>query len=272
MEIEFEFNNFMNTKGLSVNTQVQYTLYFGKIDLLYKNGLLNQDSLNDFISTYKSNLVKSFVRLYFEYRGIKDLVIYKRTGRTKRRKPVIMSREDAELLFQVLQEYNEKVGLMAELSYLCALRRDEVCNISVGDIDWDDWKINKKTGKLLIAKSKGDKQRYVIIPDYFMRKLMVYVNKILVYPTDKLFFKNKNNKEKPISTQMYWQTYHKVVVELFGKKYKLHTLRNTKATQWYEDGIDIVRIQQRLGHSNIATTRLYINPDEANELEKWRNE
>ena len=160
---------------------------------------------------------------------------------------------------------------MVELSYRCALRRNEVCTISVKDIDWAEWKKERKTGKLLI-KGKGDKQRYVIVPINLMNKLGKYLNKINVFPTDKLFFKDDDNKDISISKERYWEIYHEAVVGLFGKKYKLHTLRHTKATQWFEEGIDIVRIQQRLGHSDISTTRLYINPDEKKELEKWQEE
>jgi integrase/recombinase XerD len=267
-----KFDNFLDTKGLGVNTKKQYTLYFDKAELLYNNNLFNQDMVNEFISTYKSNLVRSFLKVYFEFKGIKDLIVNKRTGRPTRKKPVIMSKEDAELLLSSLYQYNEKYGLMTELSYCCALRRDEVCNIGIGDIDWDEWKQEKKTGKLLITKAKGDKQRYVIIPKQLMEKLGRYINKNHFMPSNKLFFKNSNDKNIPISKERYWEVYHKFVVGLFNKKYKLHTLRSTKATQWFEDGIDIVRIQQRLGHSNIETTRLYIDPDNKKELDKWREE
>jgi integrase len=269
MDVNFE--NFMTSKILSPNTRKQYTLYFEKIEILNNNGLLNQDTLNEFVSTYKSNLVRSFMKTYFEYKGIKDLVINRRTGTPKRKKPLIMSKEDAQLLLQTLYQYNEKIALMVELSYKCALRRDEVCSINVKDIDWDAWKKERNTGKLLI-KGKGDKQRYVIIPTDLMIKLAKYVNKINVIRSNKLFFKDNENKDVSISKERYWEIYHQAVVGLFGKKYKLHTLRHTKATQWFQDGIDIVRIQQRLGHSNIATTRLYINPDEETELKRWSQE
>ena len=266
------FDDFLETRELSPTTKKQYTLYFDKAEVLFNNGLLDQNRVNEFIATYKSNLVKSFLRLYFEYKGIKDLIINRRTGRVARKKPLIMSKDDAIILFNALYQYHEKIGLMTELSYRCALRRDEVCNINVGDIDWDEWKKERKTGKLLIVKAKGDKQRYVIIPTEMMAKLGNYVNKINVLSTDKLFFKNDDNKNIPISKERYWEVYHEAVLGLFGKKYKLHTLRNTRATQWFEEGVDIVRIQQRLGHSNIATTRLYINPDEESELKKWQED
>jgi len=270
--MDMQFNNFMTSRGLSHNTKKQYFLYFEKIEILNKAYYgLNQSIINEFISTFKSNLVRSFLKLYFEYKEIKDLYVPKRKGSPSRKKPLIMSREDAKLLLRVLYEYNEKVALMVELSYKCALRRNEVCNIEIKDFDWNEWKKDKTAGKLLII-GKGDKQRYVIVPTSLMHKLANYINKIKVFPTDKLFFKDDDNKDVSISKERYWEIYHEVIVGLFNKKYKLHTLRHTKATQWFEDGIDIVRIQQRLGHSNISTTRLYINPDEEIELKKWKED
>ena len=267
-----DFENFMITKGLSASTQKQYSLYYDKVEVLYSNGLLDQGRVNEFIANYKSSLVKSFLRLYFDYKGIKDLILYKRSGKVARKKPNIMSREDANTLFEVLYNYNEKIALMVELSYSCALRRDEVCNINAGDIDWDRWKKEKDVGKLLISHAKGGKQRYVFVPKELMIKLKDYVNKISVCSTEKLFFKNENNKDIPITKERYWEIYHDVVTALFGKKYKLHTLRFSKATHWFEEGVDIVRIQNRLGHSDISTTRLYINPDEKSEERKWEEE
>lgn len=269
--MDSDFQNFMDTLGLSQGTKTQYNIYFDKIELLFQEGMLSQETINNFIATYKSNLVKSFLKLYLEYRNIKDIEIHRRTGRIPRKKPLLMPKEDVDKVLCGLYDYNEKFGLMAELSYLCALRREEVVNINAGDINWNEWMKDKQTGTLLI-KGKGDKERYVIVPKELMLKLMSYVNKIQVLPSNKLFFKNESNKNKPISKERYWEVYHKIVVALFDKKYKLHTLRHTTATNWYDNGVDIIGIQNRLGHSDISTTRLYINPDNEKELEKWRSE
>ncbi|NDP58549.1 MAG: site-specific integrase [Oxalobacteraceae bacterium] len=38
----------------------------------------------------------------------------------------------------------------------------------------------------------------------------------------------------------------------------LHALRATAATNALDHGVDIAKVQQWLGHANIATTRIYV--------------
>ena len=42
----------------------------------------------------------------------------------------------------------------------------------------------------------------------------------------------------------------------------LHKFRHTYATRLLESGCDIVTVQKLMGHSDIETTRQYLNPDE----------
>jgi integrase len=42
----------------------------------------------------------------------------------------------------------------------------------------------------------------------------------------------------------------------------VHKFRHTYATRLLESGCDIVTVQRLLGHSDLETTRQYLNPDE----------
>jgi integrase len=56
------------------------------------------------------------------------------------------------------------------------------------------------------------------------------------------------------------------------RKDKIAITGNTRSLDWFNKGLNIVRIQQRLGHSDISTTRRYINPDIEEELKQWSQE
>jgi integrase len=85
-------------------------------------------------------------------------------------------------------------------------------------------------------------------------------------------FESRIRKGYPIDKTNWNKAFAKASLQATGKKFHPHQLRGTRATTWYDQGIDIARIQQRLGHSNISTTMLYIKPDARKELELWSQE
>ena len=124
---------------------------------------------------------------------------------------------------------------------------------------------------ILIKKIKGNKDSMVYVKKNIALLLIHYCFNHDLKPSDYLF-SSKKHIYKNIDKTAWNKAFSIASYDAVGKKYHPHQLRHTKATEWYNEGVDIVRIQQRLGHSNIATTRLYLNPDNKKELERWSNE
>lgn len=259
------WNNYLKLKGMSQETIKQYNHYYYKLRIALKEYPLDQNLIDGFILVNKSNLVKSFVKNYLTFIGNKQFEVRKMTGRVEKKKTELIPEEHIIKLREYFYNKEDiKYGLILDLTYSCALRRQEVLGIKAGDFSWIERKEDPNAPiKLIIKKGKGNKQRFVIVPNLLMEAIRLYIQEKNIKAGEKLF---------KINSYTWWEVFNEACLKLFNKPYKPHALRHTKASNWWSSGIDIVRIQQRLGHSNISTTRLYISPDEETELKKWRDE
>jgi len=263
-----EFELFLKRKGLSVETLKLYLIYIDKInELIIETGQdLNQLLADAFLDVYPHAIGRAFLKNYLEFKNNTSIRIVKRTGRVAKKEVVIIPPHELELVRDYLYSRNEKFGLLLDVSVNCALRRQEAINIKAGDI-----KVVDDNMFILIKKAKGNKERTVFVPKNIAVLIIHYSFANHLKPSDYIFRSSKN-PERPIDKTIWNKVFSKATFKTLGKKYHPHQLRHTRATQWFENGIDIVRIQQRLGHSNIATTRLYLNPDNKRELDKWSKE
>lgn len=55
-----------------------------------------------------------------------------------------------------------------------------------------------------------------------------------------------------------------------GDRYTPHDLRRACATHHYEQGMDLLTVQQMLGHQHIASTKAYVRPCLTFVKDAWR--
>ncbi|SOE20130.1 Site-specific recombinase XerD [Spirosomataceae bacterium TFI 002] len=165
----------------------------------------------------------------------------------RRSLPVVFSRSDCKKLFFVTK--NLKHRAILTLTYSAGLRISEVCKLQLHDIDFDRMTITVRQGK-------GGKDRCIPLAELMKKGLLRYID--FFHPTSYLFF-GMNSK-----TDQYWvksiQNILKKAIRLSGIQKpgaSVHTLRHSFATHLLENGTNIVKIQQLMGHSNIQTTMIY---------------
>ena len=164
--------------------------------------------------------------------------------------PVVLSQQEIKCFLTTpkLLKHRLIIGLL----YGCGLRRFELLNIQVQDIDLD-----RKV--LHIRQGKGRKDRYVPLGELLCKGLTKYLR--VEQPKRWLFYrKDREGKLLPYSESgVQWVI--KTTRKLSGthKAITTHSLRHSYATHLLEQGLDIVTLKELLGHSAIETTMVYLH-------------
>lgn len=169
----------------------------------------------------------------------------------QRRLPVVLSPEEAMQLIDSARNLFHRAMLMT--LYSCGLRRAELCQLKVSDID-------SKRMMIRIVQGKGNVDREVPLSPKLLETLRLYWRwmrpKTYLFPgTEKGW-----RADKPITSKMVW-----AAVQFAATRAKLqkhvtpHTLRHSYATHQLEAGIELKTLQVLLGHDDLATTSLYLH-------------
>ncbi|MEO6131935.1 MAG: tyrosine-type recombinase/integrase [Saprospiraceae bacterium] len=158
--------------------------------------------------------------------------------------PIVLSKSEVERV--ILSAGNSKNKAMLSTIYSCGLRRGELLNLKIKDLD-------KERNLIRIEQGKGRKDRYVPYSEKLRGILKTYYEKWK--PKEYLFEGQGGGKYSERSIAKVLE--HAVVQSGIRKEVHLHTLRHSFATHLLEAGTDIRYIQEILGHSSPKTTMIY---------------
>jgi len=169
--------------------------------------------------------------------------------RTKREKklPVVLSLEEVGKILALVDRIRYRVCLTT--IYTCGLRLMEGIRLQVKEIDG-------KRKMLHIRHAKGNKERYVPIPDASLEMLRRYWethrNRTWLFPAP------QSQESKPMHESGVQRALRAAVRESgVQKKATVHTLRHSYATHLLEAGVSLRVIQGYLGHASPDTTAIY---------------
>jgi len=167
----------------------------------------------------------------------------------------ILSKSEARKIMQAPDTksvigYRDRTIL--EVLYSSGIRKTELRNITVKDVDYDDGFIR--------VNGKGNKERVVPIGRIACRYLENYIKSVrpelIKDPyNDTLFLSSRGNR---FNHNAVW-----ALVKKYAKKAKIkknihcHTYRHTCATLMLRNKADIRTIQELLGHSSLDSTQVY---------------
>lgn len=165
--------------------------------------------------------------------------------RRERRLPNVLSKEEVRRILTSLR--NIKHTMMLSLLYSCGLRRSELLNLRITDID-------SERKLLLVKQSKGKKDRVVPLSEKIINGLREYYTG---YKPKVWLFEGQREGEQYSEKSL--ENVLKQAVEKAGiqKPVSLHWLRHSYATHLLESGTDLRYIQVLLGHNSSRTTEIY---------------
>ncbi len=252
-----EFSRWLKSKRYSDSTVKTYTEAI-RIFLLFNASKVISDITNDDLIVFnndyilKKNLSASYqnqivngVKLFFqtiEHAKLKvDLV-----HRPRRYNPLpkVLAKEEIAAIINALDNIKHKS--MISLIYSAGLRRSELVNMKLSDI-------NSKRMQISIKQAKGRKDRIVPLSKTVLEFLRKY---FLAYRPKVYLFEGQGGhlySERSLALVL------KKGCDLAGikKPVNLHMLRHSYATHLLETGTDLRYIQELLGHKSSRTTEIY---------------
>lgn len=170
--------------------------------------------------------------------------------------PRALSRETIKTLmsqFDISDPLGIRSRAIVELAYATGVRRRELRNIDLSDI-------NLSSQRLLVRQGKGGKDRMIPVGHTAIYWVQEYLEKtrykLVLNDEEKALFVTGYGTR--FTTEYLGEWLSKVMkgmgVDLYGS---FHLLRHSCATHLVENGADIKIVQQLLGHENLETTGIY---------------
>lgn len=177
------------------------------------------------------------------------------TPKTERKMPTVLSLDKVELLLEQ-PKMDDARGMrdkaMLEVLYATGIRVSELVSLKLEDINLPFE---------YIRCQKGTKARMIPIGSKAKEALWVYLkkgrNELLQNPTETSVFLNYSGK--PMTRQGFWKIVKGYAAQAgIEEDITPHVLRHSFAAHLIENGADLRAVQEMLGHSDIATTQIYM--------------
>lgn len=247
----------MQLKGLAVRTQEAYVNAVLQLSRRFKKSpdCLNEEELRQYFLYLKNekrvaestfSIALCGIKFFYEQTLKKEWHTLQLVRPDRKKKlPVVFSTDEVKLVLDCVHHFQYQVCL--NTIYACGLRLLEGTRLGVKDIDSD-----RKV--LHVVQGKGNKDRYVPLPDH---TLMLLRHLWVTHRNPKWMFPSRNGLDA-IDESTIQKAFQGALRESgVHKVASVHTLRHSYATHLLEAGVDLRIIQVYLGHASPSTTAIY---------------
>ena len=274
----------LTEKHLSDNSITSYVLDIYKYlnylenNIVYNPLKISKENIIAYLSYLDNNKYSiysvvrklSSIRIFHHYLSkiynIDDVTLKIDNPRFYKKIPNVLSIEEVDKLLDIKlnNNFDYRNKAMLELMYATGLRVSEVVNLELNNINIEEGVVR--------CFGKGNKERIVPIGDIALKYLKIYIEQYRdslkkKYLCDKLFL---NNHGKAMTRQGFLKILKTIAIKQgIEKNITPHMLRHSFATHLLNNGADLRSIQIMLGHSNLSTTQIYTNINNATLKENY---
>lgn len=229
--------------------------------------LVDQGITNRTINRKISSL-KSFYKFLLKTKTISESPLVKHKAlKVAKKLQVPFSKKEIDEVLVNLSDADDfesvRNRLVVELLYSTGMRRSELINLTLSDVD-----LSQETIKVL---GKRNKERFIPLLQSVQKTLHKYllIRKDVEVKSEYLFITSKGNK-------FYGTLVYRIINDYFSTvsskvKKSPHVIRHSFATHLLNEGADLNAVKELLGHSSLASTQVYTSSS-LNELKKVYNQ
>ena len=192
--------------------------------------------------------LRFFRRYVLHRRDVREDLPY---PKERLRLPVVLSPDEVQRLIASAKNLYHRTLLLS--LYGAGLRRAEVCELKVRDID-------SHRMVLRVERGKGGRDRDIPLSPTLLAALRAYYR--WMRPQTYLFPGTRHGwrTDAPITAKVVWDAVQYATRKAgIAKRVTPHTLRHTYATHLLEAGADLRTIQLLLGHADLSHTTVYLH-------------
>ena len=259
-EILDKYKSYLTAKSQSLNYYFRMRVFLNFLEskkMDYNN--LTQDMIIDFFNSENKKKIKyneqsknSFInagRSFYEFLGKEENEWKKmKLMKIETNIPEYLTSDELEKGISYLVTYHSKrvtpmkLRALIHFIFYSGARKEETVNLHRADFDFTDNKV-KMFGK-------GKKERYTYFPDRIGKEIQEY-------------FESEQEVDNAFNIKAGIITYYiKLIGKYLGRNVYPHLIRHSAGREMSRKGIPLSAISRILGHSNITTTMRYIDMNE----------
>lgn len=220
----------------------------------YVNNLKDMGKSNSTISRSTASL-KSFYRYLVNKKLAEENIAENiEVPKVDRKEPMILTSAEIEKLLEqpdLSELKGQRDKVMLEILYVTGIRVTELVSLRIDDVNFSGGYIRVK---------KKNSERHIPLGNRSMKLLKEYMEKVrpLLIRTEeeKSLFINTNGQK--MTRQGYWKILKQYKEQAkIDKEITPHTIRHSFAVHMLQNGTEVKKVQELLGHTDVASTMMY---------------